>query len=53
MLNIINYRIVIMVIELIDDTTDKIFWCFVVLDAGIAIVTRPDSMPNVIYLYKR
>ena len=52
-----NHYIVITVIKFIDVTVDKVFLGFMVLDIGIAIITRLNSMLNIIkyniiYLYK-
>ena len=52
-----NYYIIIMVIKLIDVIADKVFPGFMALDIGITIITRLNSMLNIIkyniiYLYK-
>jgi hypothetical protein len=54
----LNYHIVIIVIKLVDITADKVFLGFMALDIGITIITRLNSMLNIIkcniiYLYKQ
>jgi hypothetical protein len=53
-----NYYIIITVIKFVDITVDKIFLGFVALDIGIAIITKLNSMLNImkcniIYPYKQ
>ena len=52
-----NYYIIITVIKFVDITVDKIFLDFMALNVGIAIITRLNSILNIIkcniiYLYK-
>jgi hypothetical protein len=55
--HIINYYIIIILIKLVNITIDKVFLSFVVLDIDITIITKLNSMLNIIkcniiYLYK-
>jgi hypothetical protein len=54
----LNYHIIITVIELVDVTADKVFPGFIALDIGIIIITKLNSILNIIkcsiiYLYKQ